>query len=89
MPNEVLRSESYRTVHKLTFGMTVEEIFDRPIHRTCTMCVRASLWFRNRYFQIEKYVDVCTNKSCNVPYCCALSLLHAADHFSINFICTS
>lgn len=34
------------------------------------MCVRASLWFRNRYFQVEKYVDVCTNKSYVVPYCC-------------------
>lgn len=34
MPNEVLRSESYRTVHKLTFGMTVEQVFDRPVHRT-------------------------------------------------------
>jgi cytochrome c oxidase subunit IV len=34
MPNEVLRSESYRTVHKLTFGMTVEQVFDRPVHST-------------------------------------------------------
>jgi len=32
MPNEVLRSESYRTAHKLTFGMTVEQVFDRPVH---------------------------------------------------------
>jgi len=34
MPNEVLRSESYRTVHKLRFDMTGEQVFDLRVHRT-------------------------------------------------------